>query len=203
MKTGHGEKLSRKREQAVVALLEQPTFEQAAAVVGVNEKTLRSWLKLPQFQAEYRAARRQIVDGAILRLQQLATGAVLALSRNLTCGTPSVEVRAAQAILQHSIRAIEFGEILNGGPSVTNDFKTIESTADIVNLLAKRQLMGLQQINGIANARGSGRPIRATELGMRARVDVTGARDGVNELRSALGPGACNRDGLRHFGALS
>src|SRR5688572_27719597 len=40
---GHGERLSRKQEQAVVALLEQPTLGQAAAAVGVNEKTLRSW----------------------------------------------------------------------------------------------------------------------------------------------------------------
>jgi hypothetical protein len=30
--------------------------------------------------------------------------------------------------------------------------------------------------------------LRATYLSMRAHVDVTGARDGVNELRSAWGP---------------
>src|SRR5262249_14732160 len=31
---GHGEKLSRKQEQAIVALLEQPTVKKAVAVIG-------------------------------------------------------------------------------------------------------------------------------------------------------------------------
>jgi hypothetical protein len=138
MMKGHGEKLSRKQEQAIVALLEQATLEQAAAAVGVHEKTLRLWLKLPAFQAEYRAARRRIVDCAIVRLQQCTTGAVLALNRNLTCVTPSVEVRAAQAIIQWAIRGIELGEVLNGASDVTDDRKTIETTSDIVTVLAER-----------------------------------------------------------------
>lgn len=110
MKRGHGDKLARKQEQAIIALLEQATLGQAAAV-GVNEKTLRAWLKLPAFQSEYRAARRQIVEAAITRLQQLTTGAVLALNRNLSCGNPSVEVRASQIILEQSLQAVELGEV--------------------------------------------------------------------------------------------
>jgi hypothetical protein len=112
MSKGHGERLSRKHEQAIVALLEQPTVEKAAQTVGVNEKTLRNWQKRPDFRAAFRAARREIVDGAITRLQQLTTGAVLALNRNLKCGKESVEVRTAQIVLEQSLRALELGDVL-------------------------------------------------------------------------------------------
>jgi hypothetical protein len=112
MAKGHGEQLSRKQEQAIAALLGQPAVEQAAAAISVNEKTLRNWMKLPTFQAAYRDARRQIVEGAVTRLQQLTTGAVLTLNRNLSCGNPAVEVRASQIILDQALRGVELGEVL-------------------------------------------------------------------------------------------
>jgi hypothetical protein len=112
MSNGHGERLSRKQEVAIVALLEQDTVEKAAQAVGVNEKTLRNWQKRPDFVAAFRAARRNIVEGAITRLQQLATGAILALNRNLTCRIPAVEVRTAQIVLEQSLRALELGDVL-------------------------------------------------------------------------------------------
>ena len=112
MGKGHGERLSRKQELAIAALLGQPTIEEAAQTVGVNEKTLRTWLKLPTFHAEFRAARRRIVEGAITRLQQLTLGAVLALHRNLTSGNPAVEIRAAHIILDQSTKAIELDDVL-------------------------------------------------------------------------------------------
>jgi len=42
---GHGEKLSRKQEQAIAALLTCPTIEQAAKAAGVGETTLWRWLQ--------------------------------------------------------------------------------------------------------------------------------------------------------------
>ena len=51
---GHGEKLSRKQEQAIAALLEQPTIDAAAQVVGVSERTIRNWLKVCKFQVAHR-----------------------------------------------------------------------------------------------------------------------------------------------------
>ena len=105
--SGHGEKLSRKKDQAVAALLSESTIDAAAKVVGINERTLRNWLKLPQFQSAYRAARRQVVEAAVGRLQQASSEAVATLERNLTCDQASVEVRAAVAILDQSIKAVE------------------------------------------------------------------------------------------------
>ena len=71
--TGHGSKLPRKKELAIAALLDHPTVESAAAAVGVNEKTLRGWMSEPDFRDTYRQARRQLVEGAVGRIQA-ATG---------------------------------------------------------------------------------------------------------------------------------
>src|SRR5262245_10490381 len=99
---GHGERLTRKQEQAIAALLTLPTIEQAAASMDLNEKTLRRWLTDPAFLAAYREARRQIVEGAVAELQQAAKDAAATLRRNLTCGNHAVEVRAAVAVFEQS-----------------------------------------------------------------------------------------------------
>jgi hypothetical protein len=43
--TGHGEKLSRKQDQAITALVTWPSITEAAAQCGLAEVTLRRWLK--------------------------------------------------------------------------------------------------------------------------------------------------------------
>ena len=55
--SGHGEKRSRKQEQAIASLLREATLESAAQAVGVGESTLRRWLQQPEFHRAYRAAR--------------------------------------------------------------------------------------------------------------------------------------------------
>ena len=56
--TGHGAKYDRKKEQAIAALLTQRNVEEAAKIVGVEPKTLYRWMKLPEFDSEYREAKR-------------------------------------------------------------------------------------------------------------------------------------------------
>jgi hypothetical protein len=104
---GHGEKLSRRRDLAVAALLCEPTVSAAADKAGVSERTLRSWLRRPDFRDAYQAARRQVLEGAVGRLQQAAGEAVEALRRNLTTGRPADQVRAAGLILQHALGTAE------------------------------------------------------------------------------------------------
>ena len=77
--TGHGEKLSRKQEQVIAALLDRPTIEQAAQQSGLAEKTLRLWMKKPEFQKAYRQARLQLADQAIKHLQNSCLGAARTL----------------------------------------------------------------------------------------------------------------------------
>lgn len=106
-RTGHGDKLSRKQEQAIAALLAEPTIGTAATAAKVSESTLWRWLQQGAFRTRYRAARAQVVESAIGSLQRAATKAVAALERNLECGQPSVEVSAARAILDNAVRAFE------------------------------------------------------------------------------------------------
>ena len=49
--TGHGEKLTRKQEQAIACLLAEATLTAAASHCGIGEATLRRWLRDPQFEA--------------------------------------------------------------------------------------------------------------------------------------------------------
>jgi hypothetical protein len=106
-----GGKRPRCEELALAALLSEPTIAAAAMKAGIGESTLLRWMAEPDFRARYRAARRQVVEGAIGRLQQAATLAVDALTRNLTCGTPAVEVGAARSILDQALKAVELVDL--------------------------------------------------------------------------------------------
>lgn len=108
---GHGEKLSRKQEQAVAALLSAPTIKEAARSAGVSEVTLWRWLQLSEFAAAYRAARRQVVERAVSELQAAAGAAVETLKRNLHCEQANVEIRAAQIIIEQSVKGVELIEL--------------------------------------------------------------------------------------------
>jgi hypothetical protein len=112
MSAGHGEKGDRLQEQAVAALLTHPSIGAAAESIGVSDKTLRDWLKEPAFKCVYRDARRQVVEGAIARLQQATGKAVETLERNLACGHPGHEIRAGVAILEHAVKGMEFLDLV-------------------------------------------------------------------------------------------
>jgi transposase-like protein len=111
--TGHGAKFGRKQEEAIAALLTQRNIEEAARAVGIGPKTLLRWLKLPEFQAAYRQARREAFGQAVARLQQGTSAAATTLLKMLIDpATPaSVKVRAAEAIFNHAAKAIEIEDI--------------------------------------------------------------------------------------------
>ena len=109
--SGHGEKLSRRQEAAVSALLGEATISAAAERAGLGEATLRRWLRRPDFQSAYRAARRAVVEAAIGRLQQASGRAVACLCKNLECGNAGVEVRAALGILDQALQAVELMDL--------------------------------------------------------------------------------------------
>jgi len=111
---GHGSKFDRKMEEAIAALLVQRNVEEAAKAAGVGTRTLIRWMQLPEFDAEYRKARRAAFGQAVACLQQMSGAAVLTLGKVLVeAGTPpSTRVRAAECILNHAAKAIEIEEIV-------------------------------------------------------------------------------------------
>ena len=108
---GHGEKRTRKREQAIAALLTAPSVAEAAGRAGLGEATLRRWLREPGFAAAYRAARRHTLEPVVGRLQQAASAAVETLERNLAAQAESVQVRAAQLVLEQAFKGVELMDL--------------------------------------------------------------------------------------------
>jgi hypothetical protein len=108
-----GGKFGRKKEEAIAALLTQRNIEEAAKTAGIGANTLLRWLKVPEFQAAYREARRAAFGQAVARLQQGTSAAATTLLKTLVdAGTPaSVKVRAAEAIFNHAAKAIEIEDI--------------------------------------------------------------------------------------------
>jgi hypothetical protein len=100
-----------RQDRAIVALLAEPSIEAAAKSAEVSDVTIWRWMKQPEFKSRLRDARRALVEGAIGRLQAAATEAVETLRRNLTCGTPSVEVKAAATILDQAVRCVELFDL--------------------------------------------------------------------------------------------
>lgn len=105
------DKLSRKQEAAIVALLAKGTVRDAAKDANVSEATLWRWMQQEAFREAYRAARRESMATAITALQAVAHEAVDALQRNLTCGEPKTEVAAARVVLAASFKSYEVQDI--------------------------------------------------------------------------------------------
>jgi hypothetical protein len=106
-------KLGGKKEKAILALLSQRNIEEAARVANVGPRTLYRWMKEPDFDAAYRAARRTAFSQSTARLHQMASAAVTTLGKAmLDPNTPAAtRVRAADRILEHTARAIELEDI--------------------------------------------------------------------------------------------
>jgi hypothetical protein len=100
-------KIDRHQEQAIAALLSAPTQLAAAEQVGISEATLQRWLREPAFQAAFRAARTQILERAVLKLQQATTQAVDALVRNLRAARSGDQIRAALGILDQAFKGAQ------------------------------------------------------------------------------------------------
>ena len=110
---GHGSKFGRKKEEAIAALLTQRNIDEAARAIDVATNTLLKWMKLPEFQAAYREARRAAHGQSIARLQQATSAAVSTLLKVMVdANTPaSTKVRAADSVLSHSAKAMEIEDI--------------------------------------------------------------------------------------------
>jgi hypothetical protein len=107
MNHGHGEKLTRKQEQAIAALLGQPTIDKAARVVGVTGQTLKNWLKLPEFQQAFQQARQAVLRDALGRLQATSTEAADTLRKLLKAKSETVRLGAARSILELGVKLRE------------------------------------------------------------------------------------------------
>ena len=110
---GHGQKLTRKRELVISALLLKPTIASAAKAAGVGESTVLRWLQREDFQNRYREARREAVGQAVARLSQVCGEAVETLREILKNpeAPASSRVSASKTVLDIALKSVELEEI--------------------------------------------------------------------------------------------
>jgi hypothetical protein len=134
---GHGQKLTRKQEALIAALLTEPTHAAAAAKAGVSPRTLYRWLHLPAFRAAYRRARREIVEFTIGRVQAgtgAAFDALLEVARNGR--RDGDRVRAADTLLNYALRGLSAADALHGEQPTSKAAPM--DTGEVLQLLAIR-----------------------------------------------------------------
>lgn len=105
--------LEPKQQQAIIALLTQPTITGAAESIGINPKTMHEWLKQPDFREAYAEARDQTMDQAITRLQQAISKAIdtLIAIMGSDLAKDAARVTAARTILDMAFKAYELEQI--------------------------------------------------------------------------------------------
>ena len=107
------EKIGAKKEAAILALLTCRSVEEAARTADVPIRSLYRWLKEPDFDEEYRRAKRAAFGQAIARLQQgSSAAAAVMLKLMVDSNVPaSTRLRAADCVFSHAKNAIEIEEI--------------------------------------------------------------------------------------------
>jgi len=92
------------RQQLVLAILEYPTLQKAAASIGISEVTAWRIRRTPEFKEEFRVARRESALHALGRIQQAASAATtVLLELALDSDTPpATRLQAVCRILDYS-----------------------------------------------------------------------------------------------------
>jgi hypothetical protein len=105
--------LDARQERMILALLEHPTNEKAAAALGISAVTLWRATKKPEFAEAFRKARREAFSQSVARLQHASNAAVGTLLRVMTDreAPAASRVRAADVVLQAALRGMEMEDI--------------------------------------------------------------------------------------------
>ena len=107
------EKLTRKQEEALLALLEKGTVKGASEKSSISETTIWRWLReSAEFRKRYQAARELLVDTAIARLQSagdIAVTTLVSIAEDASAA-PTARIAAARAILNGVFRGQEWSQ---------------------------------------------------------------------------------------------
>ncbi len=109
----HDQPLPEKQEAALLSLLSHKTLKESALAAGVSMPTLWRYLRDPVFSLRYREARRELVECAMVRLQNDAEHAACVLrdvadQRDAPAGA---RVTAARTIIELSVKSVELGDM--------------------------------------------------------------------------------------------
>jgi hypothetical protein len=100
-------------EEAIAALLSHSSIDLAAKSIDISPKTLRRWLKIPEFQDAYREARREVVHQTVGRMQQHTGDACRVILRTMADPKEgaALNLKAATHILDYSFKGLEMDKL--------------------------------------------------------------------------------------------
>jgi hypothetical protein len=111
-----------------LVLGEEP--RRSARVAGINLSTLKRWLRLPDFQAEYLLVRREFVSQANARIQQ-NSGALVSVGLKLVADAatpPSVKGHLILGLLDRGNKALEQEDVLVRLAALERNAETAKSS---------------------------------------------------------------------------
>lgn len=102
------------KEKALSALLTSETRAAAAEKAGISDRTLRSYLSDPDFNAEYQQRKRKLLSDATHQIQQSMKIAVSTLKSIIQSkgSKDSDRISAARLILEFGLKYTEINDIL-------------------------------------------------------------------------------------------
>jgi hypothetical protein len=109
---GNGKNLTPKQEEAIIALLANPSVEHAARAAK-GPRTLYRWQQELEFDKAYRKARHAAFGQGTARLQQMSSAAVTTVLKVMLDEhtQASNTRRAADLVLTHGAKAIVIEDI--------------------------------------------------------------------------------------------
>lgn len=91
-------------EKLVVALLDNGTIKAAAAAAGISERALYDRMNTGEFQALYKAAKADLIRGAVINLNNQLQAAIDTVGEIMSNpeNNPAIRLQAAQTILNNA-----------------------------------------------------------------------------------------------------
>ncbi|MFF4836582.1 helix-turn-helix domain-containing protein [Streptomyces sp. NPDC001315] len=116
------------KSQAVLLLARGATTDKAGEAVGVSGRTIRRWREDPDFEAEVRAAQKELLAEARAALGGAARDAITALHEALKDPSTALRIRAAAVLL-------------SALPAITEQFELEERLATLEAALEESRLI--------------------------------------------------------------
>jgi predicted DNA-binding protein YlxM (UPF0122 family) len=103
--------LTARQTRVIPYLLDAPSIEEGCKRAKVSKAAVYEWLKNESFKAELKRQRDELIRGALYSLKANVSKATRTLVKLLDSESESIKARAAEDILEFTIKAIEREEL--------------------------------------------------------------------------------------------
>ncbi len=108
MKSYEKQKLTPRQLQVLPHILASPTYEEAAKRAKITTKQIHEWLLNPSFKVELTQRRTEAYCDALSILKTSSSKAVETLTSLLDNEDPRIRLSAADKILSHTLKGVEY-----------------------------------------------------------------------------------------------